>query len=126
MDFSEIRRMVIVAMFSDDTLFDKLVLKGGNALNLVYGFGTRASIDVDFSLDADFTDLTDTTERILRGLRDRFAEAHHTVFDGKLEARPPREGVSVVDRWGGYEVSFKLIETAGYERYAGDAARARR
>ncbi len=31
MDFSEIRRLVVIAMFSDDVLFDKLVLKGGNA-----------------------------------------------------------------------------------------------
>lgn len=50
-DVSLIRRTVIVAMFSDDALFEQLVLKGGNALNLVYKFGSRASIDVDFSLD---------------------------------------------------------------------------
>ena len=31
MDLASIRRLVIVAMFSDDVLFDKLVLKGGNA-----------------------------------------------------------------------------------------------
>jgi len=31
MDFAEVKRIVIIAMFSDDTLFNQLVLKGGNA-----------------------------------------------------------------------------------------------
>jgi hypothetical protein len=106
------------AMFSDDTLFEKFVLKGGNALNLVYKFGSRVSIDIDLSLDADFGDIGDTTERILRALRDRFAESGHVVFDGKLEARPPLGADMVADRWGGYEVSFKLIvpHLYGYQR----------
>lgn len=126
MDLFEVRRTVIIAMFSDDTLFEKLALKGGNALNLVYKYGSRVSMDVDLSLDADFGDIQDTTERILRALQDRFAESGHTVFDGKLEARPPLGAGSIGDRWGGYEVSFKLIETAKYESYRGDAARAQR
>jgi len=75
MDLSEIRRLVIIAMFSDDILLNQLVLKGGNALNLVYKFGARTSIDVDLSLESDFVDIEDTTERILRSLRNRFAEA---------------------------------------------------
>src|SRR5512146_1421142 len=57
MDLSDIRRLVIVAMFSDDVLFGRLVLKGGNAISLVYGYGTRGSLDVDFSIDGDFDDL---------------------------------------------------------------------
>ena len=126
MDFSEIRRLVIIAMFSDDTLFHQLALKGGNALNLVYKFGSRASIDIDLSLDADFASITDTGIRIFRALRNRFAEAHYTVFDEKIESRPPIEGVAVDPRWGGYEVSFKLIDTSTFESYASDPERIRR
>lgn len=126
MEFSEIRRTVIVAMFSDDTLFDHLVLKGGNALNLVYRFGSRASVDIDLSLDSDFTDIDDTRERIFQALRNRFAEAHHAVFDERLEPRPPLRAAQEGERWGGYEVSFKLIDTARYQAYARDADRARR
>jgi hypothetical protein len=107
MDFAEIRRTVVIAMFSDDALFEKLALKGGNALNLVNKFGSRVSIDIDPSLDADFGDIQDTTERILRSLQNRFAESGHTVFDGKLEARPPLGTGEVADRWGGHEVSLK-------------------
>jgi hypothetical protein len=40
MDIEQIRRMVIMALFSDDVLVEKLVLKGGNALRLVYGIGS--------------------------------------------------------------------------------------
>jgi predicted nucleotidyltransferase component of viral defense system len=29
---------------------DQLVLKGGNALDLIYGISTRASMDLDFSV----------------------------------------------------------------------------
>jgi predicted nucleotidyltransferase component of viral defense system len=54
MDLGEIRRWVIAGMLSDDTLFQRLVLKGGNAISLVYGYGTRASLDVDFSIEGDF------------------------------------------------------------------------
>ncbi len=126
MDLSEIRRLVIIAMFSDDILFNQLVLKGGNALNLVYKFGARTSIDVDLSLESDFVDIEDSTERILRSLRNRFAEAKYTVFDGKLELRPALKQEPADDRWGGYEVSFKIIERAKYEAYSADVGRARR
>jgi hypothetical protein len=35
MDFAAVRRLAIVALFSDDQLFEQIVLKGGNALRLV-------------------------------------------------------------------------------------------
>jgi predicted nucleotidyltransferase component of viral defense system len=59
MDFTEIRRVVITAMFSDDFLSDHIVLKGGNALSLVYGLSSRTSLDLDFSMDSDFPDVAD-------------------------------------------------------------------
>jgi predicted nucleotidyltransferase component of viral defense system len=113
-------------MFSDDVLFNQLALKGGNALNLVYKLGSRASVDVDLSLAMDFEDVNDARERIFRALRNRFAEARYTVFDEKLEARPPQEAAPADERWGGYEVSFKLIKSTKYEAYSGDAERANR
>jgi len=47
MDPVEIRRMTIKALFSDDFLLEQLVLKGGNALNLVHRIGNRSSLDID-------------------------------------------------------------------------------
>jgi hypothetical protein len=62
MDFVEIRRTAIVALFSDDTLFELLVLKKCDALALVYGLGSRASLDVDMSIDGDFKETTQDAE----------------------------------------------------------------
>ncbi len=33
----QIKRITIIALFSDDDLMDSLVLKGGNALDMIYG-----------------------------------------------------------------------------------------
>ena len=68
MDFADVRRLTIVALFSDDQLFEQIVLKGGNALNLVYGLSPRTSLDLDFSMESDFTDLDDTRKRVFRAV----------------------------------------------------------
>ena len=59
MDFTEIRRTAITALFSDDMLLDRLVLKGGNALSLVYELTSRTSLDLDFSMANAFDDFAD-------------------------------------------------------------------
>jgi hypothetical protein len=61
LDFADIRRLVITSVLADDWLMQQLVLKGGNALSLVYGIGGRTSLDVDFSIADDFADLPQTT-----------------------------------------------------------------
>ena len=50
MDFTQIRRLVVIAMFSDDVLMERLVLKGGNALELVHRLVDRGSLDIDLSM----------------------------------------------------------------------------
>lgn len=125
MDFAEIRRLVIIAMFSDDTLFNRLALKGGNALNLIYGFGMRSSLDVDLSLEKDFDNPEDSGKRIVQSLSSRFAEAGLTVFDAKFGKRPAKEN-SDDEKWGGYEAEFKLMETTKYNELKGDMGRVRR
>src|SRR5262249_17744818 len=114
MDLAEVRRLVIVAMFSDDMLFNQLVLKGGNALNLIYGIGTRSSLDVDLSLEGDFANPDESGHRILQALVDRFAEAGLTVFDQTFSKRPARQDAGE-EKWGGYEVEFKLTETEKFK-----------
>jgi predicted nucleotidyltransferase component of viral defense system len=49
-----LKKLTIIAMVSDDYLMEKLVLKGGNALDLFYGISPRASLDLDFSMPDDF------------------------------------------------------------------------
>jgi len=39
-DYRKIRRIAITAIFSDDFLFERVVLKGGNALSLALALAT--------------------------------------------------------------------------------------
>ncbi|MGA3203374.1 MAG: nucleotidyl transferase AbiEii/AbiGii toxin family protein, partial [Bryobacteraceae bacterium] len=79
-DFADIRRIAITAIYSDDVLTDTLVLKGGNALDLIYGITSRTSIDLDFSMGRDFDDLTEAKERLFAALRSRFDSAGFVLF----------------------------------------------
>jgi predicted nucleotidyltransferase component of viral defense system len=116
MDFTAIRRRTIVALFSDDVLFEQLVLKGGNAISLVYGHGGRASIDLDFSIEDDFEDVADIERRIFATLESKFGEVGYNVFDRKFGARPERPRPGAGPRWGGYQFEFKLIEKTKQEK----------
>lgn len=110
MNFSEIRRLVIVALFSDELLLERLVLKGGNALELVHRVMTRGSVDVDLSIAGEFRDLADTSQRIFRALRRDFENAGFVIFDERFWAVPPGLTEDLKPWWGGYRVEFKVIE----------------
>ena len=101
MDFEAIRRVTITALFSDDMLMEHLVLKGGNALTLVYGISDRTSLDLDFSLETDFPDLEDARRRLFHAIRDRFDAAGYVVFDEVLEPKPRLDAEDEKPWWGG-------------------------
>ncbi len=119
MDLNEIRKKSIIALFSDDCLFEQIVLKGGNAMSLVYGLGNRASLDLDFSIDGDFSDVSDARKRIFDALRETFSKAGYRVFDEKFEPKPMITSSDNGARWGGYIVEFKLIGNKLYESLGG-------
>ena len=50
----QVREGILAAVCGDRWLFDRLVLKGGNALALIYRIGQRVSLDLDFSIEGDF------------------------------------------------------------------------
>lgn len=122
MEFREIRRLVIVGVFADDWLMERLVLKGGSALSLVHGIGGRASIDVDFSLDGDFDDVEVARRRIAASLEDRFDSAGYRVFDIRLKKKPA-DPSGRPPTWGGYVVEFKLIERERFDRLGAEGSR---
>lgn len=126
MNLKEICRLVIVALFSDNELMEKFVLKGGNALDVIYNIGTRSSVDVDLSIPDDFTDVKDAQRRIFKSLRDRFAASGYVVFDETFAPRPSvvRTGESI--RWGGYQVEFKIIDRESFEKHKDDLNKLRR
>ena len=59
-------------------------------------------------------------------LRDRFDASGYVVFDESFEPRPSviREGRSI--RWGGYQVEFKIIDRATFEKHQNDLEKLRR
>jgi hypothetical protein len=118
-DLADVRRLVIIAMFSDDVLFGKLVLKGGNAISLVYTYGARGSLDVDFSIEGEFEDTADAARRITRALTDRFDAAGFIVFDcifGPRRLTPSADNA----RWVATEIQYKIIERDKHRRFNGE------
>lgn len=57
MTLDTIKKLTIKALLHDEKLMYGLVLKGGNALQLIYDITDRASMDIDFSIDGDFSEL---------------------------------------------------------------------
>jgi hypothetical protein len=122
-DLREIRRHIVVAIASDEELFQLLVLKGGNALDLFYLAGERGSLDLDYSISEDLDDVAACGRRLLSVLRQHFTSLGITLFDESFNVRP-RD--SVARRWGGYEARFKLIAVDRAATLGGDHERLRR
>jgi len=124
----EIKKLAIIAMFSDDDLMDTLVLKGGNLLDIVYQVASRASIDLDFSMAGEFTpsQWSGLGDRIRRRFGETFRPAGYEVFDVKLTERPPHVTADMADFWGGYRIEFKVMASDEFVRFGGDMESARR
>lgn len=93
-------------MYADDWLRERLVLKGGNALSLVYKIGDRTSLDLDFSIEGDFDDVDSVSSKIENALVTTFEQEDIVVFDFILTPKPES---NTVPWWGGYQAEFKLI-----------------
>lgn len=124
-DLRNIRLAVLKALFSEDVLRDDLVLKGGNALELVYQIAPRGSLDLDFSIERDFEDAAMIGTVIERALRRDFETLGIRVIDFKFEARPSTRR-DLPDWWGGHRVEFKLLDAAVAESTSDIEAQRRR
>lgn len=118
----QIKRLAVVAMFSDDELMEMLVLKGGNALDIVYGVAPRASLDLDFSIPTEFepNDIGTIESKMKKALTKLFHENGYTVFDMKFGERPEDTDPRIPPFWGGYRLEFKIIETTQFEELLDD------
>jgi hypothetical protein len=112
----KIKGAALVAMVSDDELMDILVLKGGNALNLVHKLSTRNSMDLDFSMEKDFFDgQMDKLQRTFQRVLDKsFSTLHLKVFDVVFMKKPEELPDELKSFWGGYRLEYKLIEVEKY------------
>ena len=122
-DFLErVKRLTISALVADDILMGILVLKGGNALNIAYNITNRGSIDIDFSMEKDFSPeekkrLQNQVESLLS---DEFKKENLVPFDINLTDRPQKIHDSVKSFWGGYLLEFKVIEKDKFESFDGN------
>jgi predicted nucleotidyltransferase component of viral defense system len=115
----KVKRLTIIALLSDELLMGLLVLKGGNAIDIAYDLSSRGSIDIDFSMDRDFTaaELNRVRNQASGLLNNEFNKEGLQVFDVNLMERPKKIRDEVRDFWGGYNMDFKLIETEKYEQH---------
>lgn len=117
--------MTLRAMMADDLLMKGLVLKGGNALQLAYDITSRGSIDIDFSMENEFSEkdfnrLSNTFNELLN---EEFASEGLIAFDVKF-IKKPKSGS--IPEWRGYQLDFKLIEKSKLEALGGDIEAVRR
>lgn len=116
MNPEEIRKQTIIALFSDDYLYKRLVLKGGNAIHLVHKLALRSSLDLDFSLSGDFEDMDEARGHLFTTLKGHFSSLGYVVFDEQLAPKPQIKGHDERPWWGGYELKFKLISREKHQR----------
>ncbi|MBI5863056.1 MAG: nucleotidyl transferase AbiEii/AbiGii toxin family protein [Planctomycetes bacterium] len=118
----QVKRRAVIALFSDDELLHQLVLKGGNALELVHRITTRASLDLDFSMESAFeaSQLDDLRARIEYRLRQSFQVLNLVPFDVTLVERPDHVTDDLREFWGGYALEFKVIGAEEHAQLSGN------
>ncbi len=119
----KIKKLTLKALMHDEKLMYGLVLKGGNALQLVYDITDRASMDIDFSIEGDFSDLDfqriNGTLNAL--LNDQFQTEKLVVFDIKFIEKPKSNKEKI---WKGYNIEFKVTHEKDW--YSDDIEKSRR
>ncbi|MCZ8168254.1 MAG: nucleotidyl transferase AbiEii/AbiGii toxin family protein [Flavobacterium sp.] len=118
-----IKRLTIKALLHDEQLMYGLVLKGGNALQLVYEITDRASMDIDFSIEGDFSerDFQRISGILDVLLNEQFQTEKLVVFDIRFVERPKTNKEKV---WKGYNIEFKVTREKDW--YPDDIEKSRR
>lgn len=117
---NKIKRLAIIALASDDKLVESIVLKGGNAIDIAYhnvNSISRTSYDLDYSIeDGDFEeDETFIGERIQKTLEQTFSEHEFAIIDYKFLSRPKVATGPNAEFWGGYLVTFKVLDQKTFD-----------
>lgn len=115
----KIKRLTIIALLDDPVLMGLLVLKGGNALNLAYELSNRGSIDIDFSMESDFSpkEKVRVRNQLEYLLNKEFNREELVAFDIRFFEKPKIVEEAVKDFWGGYQIEFKLLSKREYDQF---------
>ncbi len=113
-ELNKIKKASIVALVSDEYLMDKLVLKGGTCLEFAYKLHHRASKDIDFSIEDEFSPvaLKELSEKIRLQFLKQFSLINYHAFDVEIRNKPVKLPDNI--KMSGYELMFKLIPSALY------------
>lgn len=123
----EIKTLSIIALASDDYLMETLVLKGGNAIQIIHRANKRGSFDIDYSIADDFKEeISEVKNRIQKTLYTTFKENGYELFDLKMTERPSALPAELETFWGGYKVEFKVIDVETFEKFQGNQDNMRR
>jgi hypothetical protein len=127
----KVKALSLIALVSDDSLMERLVLKGGSSLDLIHGVSERPSIDIDMSMENDFPEEERATlqERFHKLLSktfgdpklvgDTFGGETLVVFDLVFQRKPEAIAAELESFWGGYQLKFKLLLASDSQRLAG-------
>lgn len=124
--FEFIKRRTLVALLSSEQLRELLVLKGGNLISAVFQVGSRASIDLDFSIEGEFNDAGRIRTECESVLRRTFAVDGFRVIDVTCQELPRDLSGDLKDFWGGYRIGFKLVLEDKFVKLANDVSALRR
>ena len=113
MDYKEIRKLAIQAIYLNDNLSDILVLKGGNALSILE-LTRRGSYDLDFSLYESTLDDEELEDSFRSAITEHFEENDYKIINFKFTKKPKKEIAPMTFKWGGYAIEFKFIEIDKY------------
>ncbi len=113
-----VKTLALYALFSDDMLMNRLVLKGGSVLDLIYGIAARSSIDLDFSMADDFgnEELENVKAQIITAIETTFRQNDYVAIDIKFTERPKRKSAAKLDFWGGYRIEFKVLAKNDFDK----------
>jgi predicted nucleotidyltransferase component of viral defense system len=111
----EIRNTTLKAIFSNDQLNEKLVLKGGNALK-IYGIVERESQDLDFSIKETvrFSEEKEGKE-FQKSISEAFNNKGYFVNAFEFVSKPKIRHDSLPPYWGGYKITFTLLDVSLYQ-----------
>ncbi|NCI51318.1 nucleotidyl transferase AbiEii/AbiGii toxin family protein [Sediminibacterium roseum] len=128
-----IKELILVALATEEDLMELLVLKGGNAIDLHndahLGHLSRASFDLDFSIEGgDFDDWPTVERRMKTALENTFSGKDLVLLDFVFEPQPKTasRNAEMQEFWGGYKATFKVIERKLFELHQGNLETIRR
>lgn len=110
----EIRNTVLKVIYSEESLIDILVLKGGNALRLL-GVTNRESQDLDFSIKEEIRFTKEKEGALLEeAITKAFDEKGYLVNKFTFKDKPKTRNDYLPPFWGGYSITFSIIDKTKY------------